>query len=390
MDTKAVDRLLEYLAELIEIPSSHYRKAKGRYESVGEWLNRSDGGVAKYSPEVFSQGSFRYGTVIRPLNEREEYDLDLVCELTMDKGAITQEAVKNLVGGEIRKYAEAYSFKEPAEEKVRCWRLNYADDVSFHMDILPCIPDSGRSVARLLELGIARRITDTTVAITDKRHPKYQEISFDWFNSNPRGFAVWFEERMKPAALPHLKQLVEDRVFASIDDVPTFEWKTPLQQAIQVLKRHRDVTFSSNPKLKPISMILTTLSAQAYNGETNLYEALMNIVNKMPNYVRANKPRIPNPVDPAEDFADKWFKDSQLETNFWVWHSAIKADLEKLSRVVDPAETSRLFEEAFGIKSSSDIEKRIASFHDRTTSVTFTPKPVTRIVEAPKPWRRGS
>ena len=36
-------------------------------------------------------------------------------------------------------------------------------------------------------------------------------------------------------------RLVESRAYAKVDDVPPYEWKTPLQRSIQIMKRHRDV-----------------------------------------------------------------------------------------------------------------------------------------------------
>ena len=79
----AAHRLFEQIAELLDIPRSHYEKAKERYESLGEWLHRDESSVVCYSPLVHPQGSFRYGTVIRPLLKNEEYDLDVVTQLML-------------------------------------------------------------------------------------------------------------------------------------------------------------------------------------------------------------------------------------------------------------------------------------------------------------------
>ena len=79
---------------------------------------------------------------------------------------------------------------------------------------------------------------------------------------------------MRVQAQRHLKAMLEKRALASIDDVPTWERRTPLQRTIQILKRHRDVRFKDNCEFAPISMIITTLAAQAYQGEEDLYEAL--------------------------------------------------------------------------------------------------------------------
>lgn len=75
--------LLEQIIELLDIPTSHYQKAAERYHSLGEWLHREQSIVAKFNPQVCPQGSFRYGTVVRPIFKSDEYDLDLMCEMVL-------------------------------------------------------------------------------------------------------------------------------------------------------------------------------------------------------------------------------------------------------------------------------------------------------------------
>ncbi len=120
-----------------------------------------------------------------------------------------------------------------------------------------------------------------SVAITDKQHPQYRQITRNWPCSNPKGLGDWFEEQARPMALSRMAQLVRDKAYASIDQVPSYEWKTPLQRSIQVLKRHRDVMFKDNPQLAPISMIITVLAARAYRGEATLQNAIEGIVNRI-------------------------------------------------------------------------------------------------------------
>ncbi len=88
--------------------------------------------------------------------------------------------------------------------------------------------------------------------------------------SNPAGFALWFENRFGTVAAMRRQLLVESGVHKSIGVVPTYALKTPLQESVQILKRHRDFMFIKRPDLKPISMIITTLAARAYQGESNL------------------------------------------------------------------------------------------------------------------------
>ena len=121
---------------------------------------------------------------------------------------------------------------------------------------------------------------------------------------------------------------------ASIDSLPYYQWKTPLQQAIQLLKRHRDTMFKNNEDSKPISVIITTLAAKAYNSESELASALTNILSRMGDYINGAVPLVPNPVNPAEDFADKWYDSEsakyKLKENFDRWLYQARADFKAL------------------------------------------------------------
>ena len=306
MTNELAVKLLDSIIDSLDIPESYYRRAAERHRSLGEWLCRPESKIAVFQPHVTPQGSFRYGTVTRPLKAEGEYDLDNVVTLTLPKMAMTQKQLKTLFGVEIRAYAEAHQMLSPIEEMNRCWRLHYSDETRFHLDALPCVPEEERIVATIIGFGVPRELAKRAVAITDKRHPNYALISSNWLSSNPRGFARWFEERTRSYALPRLRRLVDARLYSSVEDVPAYEWKTPLQRSIQLLKRHRDVMFQENPVLAPISMILTNLATHSYNGESDIFTAVTGIVDRMPSFIRAERPRVPNPADPGEDYADKW------------------------------------------------------------------------------------
>ena len=64
----------------------------------------------------------------------------------------------------------------------------------------------------------------------------------------------------------------EGAIYSSVDDVPDALIRTPLQRAIQILKRHRDMRFLEHKceEYKPISIIITTLAASAYQNETDV------------------------------------------------------------------------------------------------------------------------
>jgi hypothetical protein len=86
------------------------------------------------------------------------------------------------------------------EEHRRCWRLNYAANAQFHMDILPALPDAQRYQTKLLLEGYRTLARNSTlsghaIAITDKTMPHYDLPTEDWPQSNPAGYASWFAFR---------------------------------------------------------------------------------------------------------------------------------------------------------------------------------------------------
>lgn len=387
------NEVLEGILEKIELPDGAYEKAEKRYKDIGEWLHREESTCLEYDPLVFSQGSFRLGTAIKP-DADEEYDLDMGCNLRqgLSKADITQEQLKNYVGAELELYRMARGIKEELSEKKRCWRLEYADGLSFHMDIVPCIPESETSrdvlKMRMVENShfddvLAQSVSELAVSITDNTDLGYKIKTDDWRISNPEGYARWFETRMKTA-----QSIINEREMsfkASIDSLPYYQWKTPLQQAIQLLKRHRDTMFKDNEDSKPISVIITTLAAKAYNGETDLASALTNILSRMSDYINSAIPMVPNPVNPAEDFADKWYDEDsakfKLQENFYKWLYQARADFRALCN----KDNSQIVVEAADRGLDINLDTTSVALALGLSAAVITP---TKEIHAsdPKPW----
>ena len=136
--------IVEELVGSIDIPNSAYEKAEARYKDLGEWFGREGGRCRVFEPHIYLQGSFRLGTVVRPVAEEGEYDLDMGCRLRagVSKATHTQQQLKALVGEEIEDYRVSRGIKHKRQEKHRCWRLRYADALQFHLDTVPSIPDT--------------------------------------------------------------------------------------------------------------------------------------------------------------------------------------------------------------------------------------------------------
>jgi hypothetical protein len=353
-------RILGYIADSLDISEACFEEAEERYQAVGKWLERDGSIVEKYNPAIYTQGSFRLGTVIKPITDEEKYDIDLVCELNLTKKQVSQKLLKDLVGIEIKSYASANNMKHPAEEARRCWTLNYADGTQFHMDILPCIPDSAAFKLILKSRGIPGSISDHAIAITDNTLPNYDYLDEDWLRSNPKGYAEWFKECMK-IQFEVRRMVLAKSISAKAEDVPDYKVKTTLQRAIQLLKRHRDIMFEQDPEDKPISMIITTLAAHAYNNEADLYEALDSIIKGMPNYIltRNGSPWIPNPVNPDENFADKWKEKPKKKLNFRKWLVRVAEDLSSAFNKTGIHEVGDRLKPAFGDRAVNEAVKKL-------------------------------
>ena len=63
---------IEEIAKVIDIPDTSYETAYKRYRDLGVWLSDPRAQCSRYSPHIYPQGSFRLGTVIRPIGEDEE------------------------------------------------------------------------------------------------------------------------------------------------------------------------------------------------------------------------------------------------------------------------------------------------------------------------------
>lgn len=326
--------LLEAIAEMLDIPETHHESAVKRYKGIRAWLDRDESSVACYNPEIYPQGSFALGTVMKPLSDAEAYDIDLVCELKLQKTEISQKQLNKLVGQEIKSYVRTNNINSQPKESRYHWTLNYVDGAQFHVNILPAIPDAESFKKFIASRGSAPSDwSDSTIATTDNTLSNYCRIDTDWPRSNPKGYAEWFRSR--------------------IDNVPEYKVKTPLQRSIQILKRHRDLWFDENQsayeeKAKPISIIITTLAARAYNNQSNLQQALMRIVTGMQGYIAAYKTGVvvlPNPVNSLENLADEWQEHPIRRVCFEDWLKQIYSDLTQalaLSDIQSVAESLKL------------------------------------------------
>lgn len=387
------EEILKMVVREINLTESTKQKVKQRYESIVRFLIRPESKLSKYSPYVFPQGSFLYKTAIKPVGQKEEYDLDFCCcmqeGLSMD--SISQEELKGMLGDELKEYCRVNNFVHPIVEKKRCWQMKYHDGMRFHVDVLPCLPavrdkwllKSAMYAERyeegdLVESAASKqRWADAAILITDTTSPNYKLQSPPWHVSNPEGCAMWFSAK---AAQERVTEIVK-AADAEVKDLSTTNNNSVLNCVVKLLKRHRDVMFASNHDKKPISIIISTLAAHAYRGESSLAEALLNMLPRMLVKLQDLNFEVRNPVTPEEVFTDKWLNNPELKVAFVTWLLKAKNDFEKLLVGALDMEKLEKLETILGVPLSAEKEQ-----FGRSTMPSPSSSPVASIIRPSRPW----
>ena len=397
MDISKRENDLEKLITKLDITPTMYKNATEKYQAIANFLQSRD-----IEADFYPQGSFRLGTVIRPYRGGKEgdYDLDVICKLTMKKEETTAGKVKNLVGQEL-KNSEVYSDKLQPEMN-RCWTLKYADvsdGVGFMLDIVPSVYENTLIIDGIIKIGVAPEYANEAIAITNLSGEIY-----NWVQSNPKGYALWFDEINKPffefnRENRRIQYFTEHRdIYASVEEVPAMLERSALQRVIQILKRHRDIYYTRANcwSLRPISAIITTISSQiAQNAPTNfnVFELLEYVASELYIYAsllekdqlafeQANQQRtfikksaskwyINNPVNPNDNYADSW--DNNTARRFFQWVSAVKSDF---------IDTLQLSEERYINGLESGLGTDLLKVKSSTIKAVSSPI----IVSQTKPW----
>jgi hypothetical protein len=305
--SQALDELLGTGIRQLDITPAERSLAVARYSAVARSL-AEHWDTDPHDGLVYPQGSMRLGTITRNFHRDDEIDIDLVARRDQPKESISQAELKADTGLGLEKFVLGQPEGAPAlDEGKRCWTLHYP---GFHLDVLPALPNlSASSHSAII-------ITDTEV--------------LRWQFSNPIAYAAWFHDVMAKELEDKLKVLAKRM---DIAQVPDWQMKTTLQQTVQALKRHRDIYFTDRLDQRPASIVVTTLAAHAYRGGGDLYEVLDDITDRMPGFVQRDGHRyiVANPVEPGENFAERWNGKPERAVAFFRWIEQAKADFDGLS-----------------------------------------------------------
>lgn len=248
--------------------------------------------LAPYRPIIYPQGSLPMGTTNKPL-DREEYDLDFVCELLIDWRRTNPIDLLSKVEFRLREHDD---YRSRIERKNRCVSLKYAHD--FHLDIVPSCSNPALGEGQIL--------------VPDR------ELK-SWRDSNSKQYITWFDRIAETYAisagrLDHAEPLPQQE---------SLEEKAPLRCAIQLVKRYRDLAFTGEKSdLAPASILLNTLCAESYQGQESVSEAIFGILQGILYRIATTQGRLQvwNPANQVpEDLGERWERNPRAYQEFVHW-----------------------------------------------------------------------
>lgn len=363
----------------LDISPTMYQNAVEKYQALAKFLNENGVGA-----DIYPQGSFAFGTVVRPYSQEKDpnYDLDFICQISATRDDISAKDLFNQVRNVLQN-SDRYSDKLVICDE--CLTIEYADinGVGFNIDIVPATAENDIDIERLRSESLRPDLIDSSIAIPFKRDDDYI-----WKTNNPKGFVKWFTEINLPF-FSAVKTNYKNNLFVnyrqlynSVEEIPDALVRTPLQQVIQILKYHRSVYYShikNGDSIKPISAIINTVVAQMAKSTrpTQTTEELLKFIldelkiyshrqgmdfiefrqlygDRNIIYRENGKWSIVNPANPEDNLADHWNEDSEIPAYFFRWIDAAYNDLIESLSLNDYQFRSQL-ENAFGSNTVQNV-----------------------------------
>lgn len=213
-----------------------------QWNALAEHLRVNLAEKSGFPVHTWLQGSYKYGTLLRPVQTCDEYDVDVGVYFEWRDGSKGKTALelREMVQLEVSRYQATCSnlLKVESPAKERCSRAIYSG--RFHIDIPVYHLEPRKGMRRLACL------------------------SGEWEESDPKAFHQWF----KAAFDADNRELV--------------------RRLIRYLKAWVAIAFESAPEARPSSILLTVLVADAFESVRRKYwgvppddDALIAVVKKI-------------------------------------------------------------------------------------------------------------
>jgi hypothetical protein len=351
------DVLLTEVAVQIQLPPSLYQLAIKRVETLAVWLDRPGSALAGRVTVVYPQGSMAIHATIASCLERDEFDIDVIVQLSTT-GFASAKVVLDALYQSIRGEPGSRYF-DITSRNTRCVTVQYAD---MHVDLTP-----------------AEIIPQRSPRVSDIFHhrPESLELPGKRITANPFGFAEWFNSSATRFAQFEQafgrQSLAMDRLLAkaATEDVPeqlSAYLKPPAVVALQLVKRFRNVRYEGRKGRRPPGVLLAAIIADSSSRTGNLFDELLFQVRKLrQRFADAQRYgsllSVVNPTCPEDCFTDRWpanLTEQQVflgDLNFFV------EVLERIQYNADLEAIQGAFARLFGEQVSQRVVK---SFADRS------------------------
>ena len=257
--TKNNEQFREFLRDEVNINDSRLKRLHRGVRGVRRQLKDNLKGYQKVEP----QGSLALGTIIKPVDDNDEYDADI--QVVMNPNPDWEP--KDYLNAVYQTLKENKNYADKLRLKTRCVTIDYAGD--FHLDVVPRVTIRGKHY-------VCNR----------------DENIFEATDGN--GYREWFNEK--------------NRITGG-----------DLKRVVRILKYLRD--HKNNYTVK--SMMLTTLAGNTIRASDEGTEAvrtvadtLVTVLTRMDAYLQKHRtaPEVKNPVLSSENFNRHW--DQKKYANF--------------------------------------------------------------------------
>ena len=249
----------EFLRDEVNLNQSRSDRLETAVNAVSAYLRDNLPGYQKME----RQGSYALDTLIKPVDDNDEYDADI--QIVMNPNS--QWEPKDYVNEVYRTLAGNKTYADKVRLKTRCVTVDYAGD--FHLDVVPRVTTKGKHY------------------VCNRLENKFEE-------TDGNGYRDWFNEKNRITG-GNLKRVV---------------------RLLKHLRDHKN-TFSAK------SILLTTLAGNTIRASdegtkavSTVADTLETVLSRMNDYLQQhpNMPEIKNPVLATENFNRHW--DQRKYTNF--------------------------------------------------------------------------
>ena len=357
-----VDALLADVAIRIQLNRTDYEKARGRYQTISQWIDREDSPLRDLVEIFYPQGSMAIGATIASRLRTDEFDVDGAAQVNLPKQATPQQALDLLY--EAIRGAPGSRYYRQTRRRTRCVTIDYSDNM--HIDVTPML---------------RRRNMPERESWIFHHRPESRREAGERLIANPYGFANWFRSATPldldfADSYQNRVRMYEETVLAKADTEPVPPQEPPIRKSVavivlQLLKRWRNVQYDARLGRRPPSILIAKLVAdnphkEGSLSETLLYQARCMLVALEQRHSAGLLLHVTNPMCPDDVLTDRWPASLQDQRIFLDDLRSMVTRIERLLSGRDLDEMQRIMVDLFGEQPTRDA---FSAFNERLGGV---------------------